>query len=160
MIVSKLVMTKKNKMFWRYWSLEQLQTHRSGLWAFNFMLSAVGSHRGLGCNMIWFSWCRLTLRRKQRNTKKLLGDEHAYYLDFGDGLTGICIHPTHQIVHTKYVQFVVYWLYLNKSEKENLQNREELQNKFDITHKNKDISPLRSFYNKISSGIIKKKTGC
>ena len=102
-------------------------------------------------------WSYPPAQKAKEHKETFGGDEYAYFLDFGDGLMGICIHPTHQIVHTKYVQFVLYWLYLNKSEKENLQNREELQNKFDITHKNEDISPLRSFDNKSNSGMIKKK---
>ena len=46
--------------------------------------------------------------------------------------------------------------------KKKIYKTEKLQNRFDITHKNKDINPLRSFDNQSISGIIKKQTkkGC
>ena len=61
-------------------------------------------------------WSYPPTQKAKEHKETFGGDEYAYLLDFGDGLMGICIHPTHQIVHTKYVHFVLYWLYLNKSD--------------------------------------------
>lgn len=43
--------------------------------------------------------------------KTLWGDGH--YLDCGDGFMYVYI-PKHQIVHFKYVHFILYPLYLNE----------------------------------------------
>lgn len=75
-------------------------------------------------DLIFMVWSYPLTQKAKENKEIFGGDEYAYYLDFGDGLIDTCIHLIHQIVHTKYVQFIVYQLYLNKSEKENLQNRE------------------------------------
>lgn len=40
-----------------------------------------------------------------------------YILDWANGITGVCVCPTHQIVHIQYGQVFADLLYLSKAEK-------------------------------------------
>ena len=47
------------------------------------------------------------------------GEVYVYYLDCGDGITGVCLCPncTQLIVYIKYVQLLVNHSYLDKAVK-------------------------------------------
>jgi hypothetical protein len=55
-------------------------------------------------------------KKKNRGAQETLGSVgYVYYLDCGDDMRGVYIHPIHQIMNFKYVQFFIYQLYLNES---------------------------------------------
>lgn len=67
--------------------------------------------------MTGWEWFGQEVGITKRREKTFEGDEYVHYLHCFDGFTGVYGIQSDQIIHFKCVQFILYELYVNKTDK-------------------------------------------